>query len=400
MTALSSKLFILFYFANVLSPEEFISYGIITVTIAYLQYIVGLDIYNYANREVALSSNKYSLLKIVSKQYSFYFFVYFFVFLLISIIALFNEIVPFFIGESLFLLGGVLITEHYFNECYRMWVFKSRPIFSAFLYFIKSVVFLAAVFTFNYLSSDLGIHQVLLLWFVSNLTAILISTFRFNIFYVVYRLYCMDYVWVKKAIKFSYPLVLSALCSKAIFTFDRSLAGGLLEIKTAATYVLLMSIFFAVNSLLDSVFFVFKAPILIKSSKGNFRAVFTGFLRTGGGISFFCALLFVPSFYASMIVFPDKVSATDLHIFVLAGGVFLLFNISQIYHYGLYALGASKKIFSTQLFSLVFCACFFLSGFAMNLTSSIEFFFLSLGVYCCCVLLLKRRALMSLEENK
>lgn len=398
--ALSFKLLALFYLARILPSYDFISYGIITVTIAYLQYVIGLDIYNYANRKVAMSGSKVSLLKVISKQYSFYFSVYL-VMIFITLFTYFFSLGSYvLIPENFFLLVTVLISEHLFNECYRLWVFKSKATFSALLYFLKSVVFVSFIFIYNLSAHHVGIREVLSFWLISNALSILLSNYRFNVFYIVARTFYIDFKWMKSAIVFSFPLVLSALCSKAVFTFDRTLAGLLLEIDSAATYILLMSIFFAVNSLLDSVFFVFKAPVLIKSYQKNLSETFGSFLKGGGVIITICSFMFLPGFYLSKLIFPDKVSDLDFYSFVCSGVVFWLFNMSQIYHYGLYAVGAPKRIFNTQLVSLILCALFFVTGYVLQVASYIEFFFLSLGVYCLSALLLKRKAFLFLKESE
>jgi hypothetical protein len=393
MTALVAKLGVLFYLAKILTPSDFVSYGVFTVTIAYLQYVIGLDIYNYANREVALCNSNVSLFKIIAKQYSFYFCFYACILVLLLILVFINQLNLLVVPSWLLLCGLILITEHYFNECYRLWVFKTKAIFSAFLYFIKSLLFFVIL---AYLNNEIGtitIDVVLQVWLFANFVAILISTIRLNVVLITIKLWNLDSIWLKKALTFSVPLVLSALCSKAVFTFDRSLADFLLDIQTAATYVLLMSIFFAINSLLDSVFFVFKAPILVKSANGSFSKEFAQFFKSGIGVILLCSFSFIPSFYISQIFFSDKVEGATVFTFLLIGVVFLLFNISQIYHYGLYAKGGAKHIRDTQFGGLLLCAGTFIIGLAVNIASTIEFFIFSVGVYCFSVAYLKRKAL-------
>lgn len=121
--ALFAKLGLLFYLAKYMTPEDFVLFGILTVTVAYLQYIIGLDLYNYANRQLALNRSKFNLLRIVGKQYSFYFCMYLclvFISLILWFIRItFNEILP----EWAFIFIFILITEHFFNEVYRLFNF-------------------------------------------------------------------------------------------------------------------------------------------------------------------------------------------------------------------------------------------------------------------------------------
>lgn len=396
MTALCAKLGILFYLAIILTPADFISYGIFTVTIAYLQYVLGLDIYNYANREVALCNSNISLFKIIAKQYSFYFCFYGCIVFFILILIIINQLSLLVVPPWLVLCALILITEHYFNECYRLWVFKTKAVFSAFLYFIKSSLLFIILGYLNNAFGSITIDTVLQVWLFANVVAIFISTIRLNVVRITIKLWNLDTAWLNKALKFSVPLLLSALCSKAVFTFDRSLANFLLDIQTAATYVLLMSIFFAINSLLDSVFFVFKAPILVKSVNGSFSKEFDHFLKSGLVVTLLCSFSFIPSFYISKIFFSDKVEGASVFTFYLIGVVFLLFNISQIYHYGLYAKGGVKHIRDTQFVGLLLCLGTLIIGLVLNIASTIEFFIFTIGVYCFSVAYLKRKALKCL----
>ena len=397
--ALFAKLGLLFYLAKYMTPEDFVLFGILTVTVAYLQYIIGLDLYNYANRQLALNRSKFNLLRIVGKQYSFYFCMYLcllFISLILWFIRItFNEILP----EWAFIFIFILITEHFFNEVYRLFNFMLQPIFAAFLYFMKSVVLFVLVFIKGYgTGHGIGIEFVLYAWLLVNTLIVLFSNLKFNLLYITLRLWCVDFNWLKVAVRFSFPLVLSALCSRAVFTFDRTLAGLYLDIDSAATYVLFMSIFFALNSVIDSVFFVFKVPRLISSFEVNFKEEFFKFKKTAMILLAIGAVSFIPGFYISQFIFSEKVGSDTQVAFFMLGFVFLLFNISQVFHFALYSYGAAKSILYTQFYALLISITVFTLGLEFQSLHTIEFFVLCVGVYCLFVCILKRSAYLQLSK--
>lgn len=400
VASIASKLGVLFYLIKILTPSDFILYGVIVVSVVYLQYIIGLDLYTYANRQIALNNSRIVLIRTITKQYSFYFCFYLLI-LSFATIAYFYYSAGYYevpLWGLIFCL--VLITEHYYIESYRLWVFIAKPIFAAFLYFVKSTLFflIIAICSSNY--SSITLEIVLVVWLFVNCISILISTCRINVFMIVIRLWSFDVQWLKKAVTFSFPLVLSALCSKAVFTFDRSLADWLLDTESAATYIVLMSIFFALNSVLDSVFFVFKLPVLVNSTKGDFNREFKIFFKTALILILLGAFSFLPGFYLSIIVFSDKVNDSSQVAFYLMAVLFLLFNLSQVYHYALYANGLSKKILRTQFWALILCVVIFMLGVIFKLTIYIEFFIFCVGIYSFCVAYLKRRVFVKLlQEN-
>ena len=399
VSALFAKLGLLFYLARSLTSEDFVLFGILTVTVAYLQYIIGLDLYNYANRQIALNRSKFNVLRIVGKQFSFYFYIYFLLLVFSLTFWFVNILFKHPLPEWFLIFVFILITEHFFNEAYRLFNFMLEPIFAAFLYFIKSVTLFLLVFIEDYgAGHGISIDLVLYFWLLVNTLTVLFSVFKFNLIYITFRLWNVDVIWLNVAIKFSFPLVLSALCSKAVFTFDRTFANFYLDIDTAATYVLIMSIFFALNSVIDSVFFVFKVPRLISSFSKNFKEEFFKFKRTATILFSLGAASFVPGFFISEMVFSEKIGPDSQLAFFMVGFVFLLFNMSQIFHYALFSYGASKSILSTQFYALLITITVFTLGLNFQSLHCIEFFVLCVGVYCLCVCVLKRHAYLALSE--
>lgn len=401
VSALLAKLGLLFYLAKALGSEDFVLFGIITVTVVYLQYLLGLDLYNYANRQIALNRCQFNLFRTVGKQFSFYFCIYLFLLFMSLIVWVVQKNTNIVLPPWLFIFIFILITEHFFNEIYRLFNFMLEPIFAAFLYFIKSVVLFLLVFINDYsFGNEVSIELVLYFWLIVNLMVALLSTFKFNLFYITFKLRKFDFDWLKLAIKFSFPLVLSALCSKAVFTFDRTLASWYLDINSAAAYILIMSIFFALNSVVDAVFFVFKVPILISSFNNNFTEKFLAFKHSALILIIFGTLSFVPGFYLSEFIFSEKIDQSSQSAFFMVAIVFLLFNLSQVYHFALYSYGAAKSILHTQFYALLISITVFILGLQFKKLHSIEFFVLCIGIYCLYAFILKRKAYLQLSKVK
>lgn len=379
------KFLLLFFLAKYLDNSDFVSYGMLSVIVIYIQYLFGLDIYTYANREFLLYKSNLHKFKLISRQYYVYFVLYFlsFPFLFFCFHFIFDYSVIF---SVLFFITA--ISEHYSSEICRFWVFRQEQVFSSFLYFIKSLLMVVMPILFL-LFYELNIELVFLSWFIANLILILMSSNRFNFLLILKSVNSWSIPWLKNALVFSLPLMLSALCSKAIFTFDRTLAANYLEADEAATYIMIISLFGVFNVIIDSAFFNFKSPKLISDYRdGKFRINYPGFVKQSSSIIAVLSLFIFPACYIIAIIFPDKllhISSYTVTIMIL---IFVFYSLSQVYHFGLYTVGFGKAIFYSQALSLALVSIYFSVMYTIH-TLSVDILLFGVFIYSAFVLLFK-----------
>ena len=365
----------IFILAALTDNEVFVWYGVAVVAANYSLYIIGFDIYNFANREYAL--NKEGSGSVLKNQFSFYSCIY--IFILIISFPLLNSYA--FVNDSKylsFLFVLIVVSEHIFIECYRVFIFKKRQLLASFLYFSKAGMFLLSLCFFDLLARAISYEEVVYAWLVSNVICIILAFLKEEVFLFALINPRINSNWIKKALVFSFPLLLSALCSKAIFTFDRIIVAEYLNSVEAAGYILIISIVFALNNVLDAIFFSFKVPYLMDAYSNNkFKECSRSYVKKGWLGTLILSMLLFSSLPLLSTIFTEKLKAVSLLDYFLCSLVFLFFNFSQIYHYLLYALGHSKVIFEAQLYSFILVSVlfYFISEFELWLSIFIALVF-------------------------
>lgn len=348
VVGMASKMFFIFYLA-LISPDEIVVwYGTTLVLINYAIYLVGLDIYNFTNREMILSE-KPSM--VYGNQFGFYAFQYFFV-LSCSVLMCVYSIELCYI----FFLALILISEHLFVELYRVAIFKERQVLASGVYCVKSVGLLVLSLLYYSFFGSVDVTTLSLLWLVSNSISILAFLILFKFKFEYLRGLSLNFTFIKKALVFSLPLLLSALASKAVFTFDRVLAKEYLSLSSAADYIVVMSFLFALNAALDAMYFSFEVPKLIKYFKNGELKQCTKEFCLKSVVRLFSIIPFIIlSFWLMGLFLTDRFVQVDyFYLLSLILLIFIFFNLSQVFHFLIYAYGHGRYIFETQLYSFFF----------------------------------------------
>ncbi|ENJ2863929.1 hypothetical protein AB0530_000850 [Vibrio parahaemolyticus] len=374
-----SKMSLIFILAKIAPGEIVVWYGTFTVVINYLLYVVGMDIYNFANREYIVSGDSTGIIR---KQFSFYYcqyFVFFILFLFVSGVY----------SQLNFIILFILISEHLCSELFRIFIFKGKQVKASFIYFVKSFSILIFILSYYFYFQSINISFIELSWFMSNLlTIFLYFIYSNSLLKSIIKLeFCKE--WFVRALKFSFPFLLSALCSKAIFTFDRVLVKSFLDVEVASMYILVVSILVGFNSVMDAVFFSFKSPKIVKSfSDGKIKEFYQGFLKDGFKLILIICPLIIAFIYACTYFYPDKMGGISVYGYVLTTIIFVLINASQIYHFVLFAYGSGKLIFKSQLYALLLVGLVLVS---LRSYISFEFVLFLLFIYSLFCLLFKYR---------
>lgn len=363
---LLSRFFFIFMLAKFLSPSDVGLYGLVTATVGYSLFIVGLDFYTYSTREIAQSDRSHWGW-VLKNQASLTLLLY--VFLLPTSLLLFQfgllpwKLAPIFIG--------LVVVEHICQELMRFYIAASRQLTATVILFLRQALWaVAAVILFFVDVNSRHLLLVLTLWLVSASIAII---------YGVVCIYKMklgawtkpiDKRWIVKGIKVALPLLVATLAYRALFTVDRYWIESLIGLEVVGAYVIYYGLASTLLAFLDAGVFSYAYPAMIKAYNDDQVALYRKKFKDMVLLGLVLSLMFVA---ASLVALPwlldwlDKSVYSDnlsLYYWVLASTV--VTGLSYVPHFGLYAQQIDRPIVLSHLLSL---PVFFSSGVAVALAS-------------------------------
>lgn len=214
---LASKFLLVFFLARYLTAGELGLYGLLTATIAYALYLVGLDFYIYTTREIAkigelrfggLLKNQIAM---TAALYA--------VFLpsLLTIFAM--KLLPWQLAVWFFVL---LVLEHINQEIGRLLIALSQQHAASLNLFLRSGSWpLAAILLMSLHPGFKSLNSVLLLWIIGDLLALTFSALKLRQLEIHGWQERIDWGWIATGIKVAIPFLLATLAIRGIFTFDR-----------------------------------------------------------------------------------------------------------------------------------------------------------------------------------
>lgn len=339
------KSVLVFYIAKMLSPQDMATYGILTISISYFVYVVGLDFYTYYTRELVKSSPDSwgkefkNTLAVFAVMYCI---------CLPIIVFLFNMGVI----EKVYLVPFVilLVLEHFVQEFVRIMVIKGSVLTSSFVNFIRYAAWcpiVIALMLYEVIESNL--INILYAWIFGGLLGLIFG------FYIVYTYNVSGWAekvnlsWVKKGILISLPLLIGTLCMRGVFTFDRYWLKVYYDVSYLAAYSFFGSFTTVVPTIVDSLVFTYSYPKLISlfhnKEMKEYRAEIVKMTIAA------CILTVLSSIilYIATILF-IRVMGLDFYqerkgILVLMFVAAVFSCISMVPHYILYSQGKDKFIY-------------------------------------------------------
>lgn len=351
---LVSKFFLLVYLAKILAPEQLGIYGLFTVTVSYSLYLLGLDFYTYAQREM-LSLPRTAWGGIINNQFMFYGVVYLVMFPLLLLV--------FFVGWLPWQMIGwfylVLTFEHISQELYRLLVTCGRVTMANVTLFFRGGAWVLAVLLLFKIKPE--IHSLTPIWACWSLgvaisIGIAIIAVRKEIDSPTGHI-PTDWVWVRRGLKVATPFLIATLALRGLFTLDRYFLD-LYEGKSAVgIYSFYMGIANAMMAFADAGIISRLYPRIIAAySSGNYEEYRRHLKKLAGGIIilfvFFSLCLFLTIkpllLYIGREVYLEHINT--LWILLGAQGVYCL---ALVPHYALFAHGADQAIAVASVLSVI-----------------------------------------------
>lgn len=350
--ALGSKFVLIFGLAKLLEPTEVGLYGLFTATIAYVLMAVGFDFYSYSTREM-INSDRKVWLALLRDQSVFYGIAYGLV-LPICFFIFWGGLLPWTLALWFFPL---LVFEHFGQEFNRLLVAMAEPLWASLVLFVRNGLWaiVAATWMWFY-PSQRNLDFVFAAWVVGGALACLIAISRLRGFDRSALSMSINWVWIKRGVRVAAPFVVATLSLRAMSTVDRYWIEALNGLEVLAAYVLFAGIANVIMTFLDAAVLTFIYPALIaaagKGDQVEFSALMARLTKqtlvVTVGLSVLVLMLTHPLLdWLNKPVYTKHFSL--LYWTVLAT---VLFAVSMIPHYGLYARHRDKAIIASHLGAL------------------------------------------------
>lgn len=352
VVTLATKLILILFMAKYLPPEEVGLYGLITVTVTFSIYFVGFEFYTYSTRElIGRSKNEWP--KLIAAQVIFFVLLYLLVLPWISLVFIFDLIPQKFILACLVLI----VLEHLSAELMRLLVAMEKPLLATMVIFIKqglwSVCFIVVMWLYPSVRS---IEFLLLFWVAGVLLGIVFGVIPLlKLGWTRYDIR-PNWTWVKKGIWVAFPLLISSVSARALFTLDRFAFEAMNDLALLGVYTVFVSIASSLLAFMESGVFVFYYPKMVKAFKSR---DFTTLLTTYSKLikqSLFClvVLAIFGCIFMTLIVgfIENKIYSENINLFYGILISILVFIVGYVFQYALYATSNDKAIVISNVFGL------------------------------------------------
>jgi O-antigen/teichoic acid export membrane protein len=346
-----SRIFLIFYLAKFLTIEKYGIYGILNSSLMIGIYLIGLDIYVYVIREIPKSTFKFKQ-KLVVHQSFLYLCSYVFI-LPIFLFFLKNR----FLSQDLVLLFAfLLILEQITQEFVRIFFALRYVILANIIIFFRRVFWIILFIIVSYLDRNfLNIKNLLLFWVVNHLFILFISYWFFkkvNIFPI--GDFSINKSLLKKMIKTSMIFLGASLSLQLITYSNLYFIKGYYSSSEVGVFSFFANVLIFINVFIQVTLISIFLPKIIelKHDYDNQYILFFKKMKNGILVSVFLIgflLLFFIKPFLVLIGKVDFIKNLNVYYILLLG--FIIYGLSNIWHYFLYINHLEKFIFYSSVIS-------------------------------------------------
>lgn len=349
---LGSKFLLIFFLARFLEPAELGLYGLLVVTVGYSLYLLGFDFYTYTTREL-LKHDPAEWGGLLKSQIALSFLLYS-IFLPLLLLIFVKGLLPWALAPWFFIL---LILEHLSQELGRLLVAISRTLTASLVLFFRSGMWAVVVTCLMFMESgSRRLEFVLAGWTIGSGIAVALGFHAIRQMQMGGWQSSVNWQWIKSGMKVAIPFLVATLAIRGIYTVDRYWFEALTSLQVLGAYVLFMGFANALMAFLDAAVFSFSYPALISAYAKDNHAEFQQGVRrlllhtlaiTAG---FSVGALSLIDTILSWLGRPLYGEYQFLFPWILLGTI--LYAVSMVPHYALYAQGHDRPIIGSHLASL------------------------------------------------
>lgn len=349
---LACRFLFIFFLAKLLTPAEVGLYGLVTATVAYSLYFVGLDFYTFTTRELA-GSDRNVWGGFIRNQAALSLALYCVV-LPASMLVFFSEMLPWTLAKWFFLL---IVLEHICQELTRLFIAASEQLAASIVLFLRQGTW--AIVIVAIMLADEGarhLDAVFGAWTVACLLAIGFSVTKLRAMRIGGWRANLDYKWIWRGIKVALPLLVATLAVRGVFTVDRYWLQLLAGLDVVGAYVLFIGVANTLMAFLDAGVFSFAYPPMIHAYRRNDPILYRRKMRE----MIFLTATFVAIFTAaSVLLLPYLLEWLGKSIYLENYTLFywlllatVLNALGMIPHYAVYAQKQDRSIIQSHLAAL------------------------------------------------
>ena len=350
---LGCRFLFIFFLAKLLTPEELGLYGLVTATIAYVLYLVGLDFYTFTTRElVKLDRSRWG--SVLKNQAALSVLLYAVVLPLVFLVFVAN-LLPWSVAKWLFVL---IVLEHICQEMSRLFVAVNEQLFASLQLFLRQGSWAIVVTALMLMVAGVrNLDTVFALWLVAGIATVGLGVLKLHRLRVGGWQEAIDWSWIRRGVRVAVPLLLATLALRAISTFDRYWLQELASLQVVGAYVLFVGISGTLLAFLDAGVFAYAYPALIKAFHAQQPAQYWAQMRT---MCLHALAVIVGFAVASMLVLPYLLQWIGNPVYLQYQQLFPwlllamgLNALGMVPHYALYAQKQDRPIIQSHLWSLV-----------------------------------------------
>lgn len=361
--SLFGKFLLFIYLAKYLSLNEIGIYGLISVVISYMLYILGFEFYMYSTREV-LNSSHLNPLIYLKDQFIFHFIVYFITFPFLTILFIKN-ILPL---KYIFWFYILLYLEHISQEIYRMLVTLQKPIYASWLMFFRTGLWVYLyLILITYDTSFRNLESLFITWTIGIITSfiLLVKFINKKNIYLIFK-HRINWSWIWNGVKVSLPFFFSIISIKGIEYVDRFFIKIFYGNELLGVYTFYTSFSNSVQTFVYSGIFMIIFPKLVKNfQQGNDKEYYYNLnklIKWGSLSSISLALVAGVFMYPILIFINNQIYMNYLVTYWLLLLSVTINLIGQVVHFQLYIRRADKEILKASvsaLFVIILCNLIF-----------------------------------------
>lgn len=352
MATLASRFLLVFFLAKLITPSELGLYGLLTASIGYSLYFIGLDFYTYTTREL-IKYDRQSWGRIFKNQVALSLVLYALVLPLLTFVFL-KGYLPWSLAVWFYAL---ILLEHINQEMFRLFIALSDQLYASVLLFLRQGTWAIGITICMLINpGSRNLDSLLIAWVLSGIVTVFFGIFRIHKLRACGWRESIDWAWIMKGLKVSLPFLAATLALRGIFTVDRYWLQSLASLEVVGAYVLFISLGLTMITFLDAGVFTFSYPTLIKAYQKKQTVLFRTkmremFIQTALFSCFFSAVsLFFMPYLLKLIDKPVFFKYQPMYVWLLVMAVLNAF--SMIPHYGLYAQNMDRPIIQGHVMGL------------------------------------------------
>lgn len=348
---LASKFILLFFISHSYTLSDLGEYALVAAGVSYLGYLLGFDFYTYSSRQI-VGASQIPQASYIKNQFSLYFICYLLAILTCSFYFLFFSD-KLLIG-ILFL--SLIVLDHLSQEIMRLLVIYEKPLSANFQFFIRNGLWVYVFIAYSLLNQKVPFYYMWLFWIGSEIISILfiLKVFNFVPLKDIYKSK-IDKNWILFGLKVCFPLLISTLSLRGIFTADRYILGYFQDKQTVGVYSYFSSFSSSIMAFVDAGVVMTYYPLLIKYAKSNefelFNKTKRKFLSAICVMSLGVAVMLIVTvpFLSEYTGKTEFLKFMPLLYILLAGSFF--YCLSLVYHFELYAKNLDARIVWSSIIS-------------------------------------------------